>query len=301
MNDERFSELIAPIVDLRSSGAATDADLFKELSGTLCYPATDFIDLPYHEKRYLLAYAAARSSPSSVLVARSAARLWNMWVVATTPETIELALLSGKGSPSRAQQQRYTYRYGTLHAAEIESVRGAALTSAIRTFVDIARYHGFAEGLVAADCLLWNGFTKQEIRQCIAALGRKKGIGTARQCVEHAVSNSESPYESYARALLIEAGIENISTQFQIGRFRPDLCIGGWLLVEVDGRGKYEGASGQRLAYNDLMRQREIENQGYVFRRVTPEYLLKHPDRFVADIVEVMAARRRGPLHSPHL
>lgn len=169
MNDERFSELIAPIVDLRSSGAATDADLFKELSGTLCYPATDFIDLPYHEKRYLLAYAAARSSPS------------------------------------------------------------------------------------------------------------------------------------YARALLIEAGIENISTQFQIGRFRPDLCIGGWLLVEVDGRGKYEGASGQRLAYKDLMRQREIENQGYVFRRVTPEYLLKHPDRFVADIVEVMAARRRGPLHSPHL
>ena len=300
MDDGRFSELTAPITDIRSIGAVGNAidakGHLKELSGTLFYPASLYIELPYHEKRYLLAYAAARASQKSVLVARSAARLWNMWVVATTPETIELSLTSGKAPPSRSQQQRYTYRYGTLRDSEIESIRGTALTSAIRTFIDIARYHGFAEGLVAADCLLRNGFTKQSIRQYIASLGRKKGIAVARRCLHHAVADSESPYESYARALLIEAGIQDIRTQFQIGRFRPDMCIGGWLLVEIDGRAKYEGDDGQRLVYKDLARQREIENQGYVFRRVSPEFLLKHPDRFVADIVTVIEARQRGPV-----
>ena len=300
MNDGRFSQLTAPITDIRTvgrmGGDIEELHQLKELSGTLFYPASLYTELPHHEKRYLLAYAAALSSQKSVLVARSAARLWNMWVVATTPETIELALTSGKASPSRSQQNRYTYRYGTLRDSEIERVRGAALTSAIRTFIDIARYHGFAEGLVAADCLLRNGFTKQAIRQYIASLGRKKGIAVARRCLHHAVANSESPYESYARALLIEAGIHDIRTQFQIGRFRPDLCIGGWLLVEIDGRAKYEGDDGQRLVYKDLARQREIENQGYVFRRVSPEFLLKYPDRFVADILTVIEAQHRGPV-----
>lgn len=302
MDDGRFSELTAPMRDIRAlgecSGDLGELHNLKELSGTLFYPASLFAELPYHEKRYVLAYAAARASQKSVLVARSAARIWNMWVVATTPETIELSLASGKASPSRSQQHRYTYRYGTLRDSEIERVRGLALTSAIRTFIDIARYHGFAEGLVAADCLLRNGFTKQAIRQYITSLGRKKGIAVARRCLHYSVANSESPYESYARALLIESGIEEIATQFQIGRFRPDLCIGGWLLVEIDGRAKYVGEDGQRLVYKDLARQREIENLGYVFRRVSPEFLLKHPDQFVVDIVTAIEARHRGPARS---
>ncbi|WKK60942.1 hypothetical protein QYQ98_07860 [Corynebacterium sp. P3-F1] len=300
MNAERIAELTRPLTDFRvlSMKGATAHELsqYKALPGTLCYPTGDFTALPYHEKRYLLAYAAARSSTGSVLVARSAARIWNMWVIATSTETIELALKSGKASPSRANSERYTYRYGTLSDSDITTVHGVSVTSAIRTFVDIARYHGFAEGLVAADCLLNNGFTRNEIRQYIEAMGRKKGIATVRRCLEHAIDRSESPYESYARALLIEAGIDDITAQFQIGRFRPDLCIGGWLLIEIDGRKKYEGEDGQKLAYKDLMRQREIENQGYVFRRVSPEFLLKYPDKFVDDILMVIEARRRGPV-----
>lgn len=300
MDDERFAKLTEPITDMRTIDQVArrpgEAEQLHELSGTLHYPTSLFVALPFHEKRYVLAYAAAQSSSSSVLVSRSAARLWNMWVVATTPETIELTLPSGKASPSRSQQHRYTYRYGKIHPTEITAVRGAAVTNAIRTFVDIARYHGFHEGIVAADCLLRNGYTKQAIRQYMGTLGRKKGIAIARRCLDFAVGNSDSAYESYARALLIEAGIEGIVTQFQIGRFRADLCIGGWLLVEIDGRAKYEGADGKRLVYKDLVRQRDIENQGYVFRRVSPEFLLKHPDRFVADILAVIQARGRGPV-----
>ncbi|GAB3087526.1 endonuclease domain-containing protein [Corynebacterium aquatimens] len=294
MDYPRFQQLTDLIINYRALNPGVSPATHQRLSGYYGYPRSNYQALAYHEKKLLLAYTAGLASRRSILICRSAARIWNIWVVATTPETIEISLPRGNTSPSRAADPAYTYRFSRLPDRVITRVRGVAVTSAIRTFIDIARYHGFAEGLVALDCLLANGVNLEDIEAEVAAQGRFKGVATVRRCLHHCVPNSESPYESYARALLIEAGVDDIVAQFVIDGFRADLCLGGWLLVEIDGRSKYEGDDAQAQIYRDLQRERLIGNQGYVFLRFTPEFLLKHPDEFVRQVLERFAAGNRG-------
>lgn len=270
------------------------AQHYCALNSSFVYPADAFSSLAYHERRFLLALAAGLTSTRSVLVGRAAARMWGMWVIATTSESVEVALPRGNTSPSRAADKMYTYRYSRLADDQITVTLGVRVTNRIRTFIDIARYHGFVEGLVAVDGLLRMGADRQDIARAVEVLGRFKGVAIVRRCLAYAVTNSDSPYESYARALLIEAGFDEVVTQFRIGQFRADLCLGGWLLVEIDGRSKYEGEGGQQRMYQDLLREREIGNRGYVFLRFPPAFLLRHPDRFVAQVAEAFAGRARA-------
>ena len=105
------------------------------------------------------------------------------------------------------------------------------------------------------------------------------------------MANSQSPYESYARALLICAGLAP-STQAPIGPYLVDLLIGR-VVIEVDGEVKYDDTTYRPLA-ETLRRERErevqIQNSGYVVRRVKPADLLRDPDGFVAGVITALAA-----------
>lgn len=302
MDTKHFTDLTEPILNLQRT-SSIDREIrerikrgfYRELVPGVYYPRDAFTALSYHEQRFLLAFAAGLTSTRSVLAGRSAARMLGIWVIATTAEPIEMALTTSKAPRSRTKDERFSYSYANLAEPEVGVYRGVAVTREIRTAIDIARKHGFAEGLVAFDCLLARGIPRPEIADAIEVMGKAKGIATVRRAFEHAVVNSDSPFESYARALLIDANLTPITTQFPIRNYKADMCFGGWLLIEIDGRVKYEGPGGQKQMYRDQLRQREIENLGYVFRRYTPEFLLKHPDRFVAEIKTVIQARAKGP------
>ena len=290
MDVGRGLELVAGLVDKRKSDERMVA---VSASRAMC--AEMYATLSSHERRWLRAAAVAQSHPKAVLTGRAAARLTNMWVVATSEETVELMLPSG-GVPQRSRwAEGVSYHRGTLAPHEIgyiEAYGGFAVTTPIRTAVDIAIRHGFAEGLVAFDWLLASRkVTRGELEATVDAMRGKKGVEVVRKVLAHAVANSQSPYESYARALLICAGLAP-STQAPIGPYLVDLLIGR-VVIEVDGEVKYDDATYRPLA-ETLRRERErevqIQNSGYVVRRVKPADLLRDPDGFVAGVMAALRA-----------
>lgn len=290
MDVGRGLELVAGLVDKRKSDERMVA---VSASRAMC--AEMYATLSSHERRWLRAAAVAHSHPKAVLTGRAAARLTNMWVVATSEETVELMLPSG-GVPQRSRwAEGVSYHRGTLAPHEIgyiEAYGGFAVTTPIRTAVDIAIRHGFAEGLVAFDWLLASRTTtRDELEATVDAMRGKKGVAVVRKALAHAVANSQSPYESYARALLICAGLAP-STQAPIGPYLVDLLIGR-VVIEVDGEVKYDDTTYRPLA-ETLRRERErevqIQNSGYVVRRVKPADLLRDPDGFVAGVITALAA-----------
>ena len=290
MDVGRGLELVAGLVDKRKSDERMVA---VSASRAMC--AEMYATLSSHERRWLRAAAVAQSHPKAVVTGRAAARLTNMWVVATSEETVELMLPSG-GVPQRSRwSEGVSYHRGALAPHEIgyiEAYGGFAVTMPIRTAIDIATRHGFAEGLVAFDWLLASRkVTRGELEATVDAMRGKKGVAVVRKALAHAVANSQSPYESYARALLICAGLAP-STQAPIGPYLVDLLIGR-VVIEVDGEVKYDDATYRPLA-ETLRRERErevqIQNSGYVVRRVKPADLLRDPDGFVAGVMAALRA-----------
>lgn len=90
-----------------------------------------------------------------------------------------------------------------LHRAtlgDVGMVGGVPVTPIARTVVDLAREHGFAEGVVTADAALREGLTTPAALTSVLELQRQwPGIKTARRVVGFADGRSESPLESVSR------------------------------------------------------------------------------------------------------
>ncbi|MEX3505161.1 endonuclease domain-containing protein [Corynebacterium sp. LK2510] len=284
---QRCEELRAGLVPARPGRPVV------QLGACWGYPLEAWVGLPAHERQLVEILAADRGSSGSVFVGRSAARLMGMWLTPLTSETVELSLRSGGSSPSRQGHPRYTFRHSRLHDADIRTVSGCPVTSAVRTFADIARYHGFAEGLVAADWLQFRGLSREQLLREVNGLGRLAGIATVRRCASLSVACSDSGPESLARAHLLCAGIGPLSVQHRIGDYRVDLLIDDWLIIEIDGAVKYRGPDAEQVRQREFNRQKRIGNMGYVFLRYTPEFVRRHPDRFIAEVRETLEVRRR--------
>lgn len=73
-------------------------------------------------------------------------------------------------------------------------VHGMHMTTYVRTALDIAARHGFLEGLVAVDWLLGHGVvTRNQLQLEVQRMRGRKGVGTVREVVRHAIDCSESP------------------------------------------------------------------------------------------------------------
>ncbi|EEI15913.1 hypothetical protein HMPREF0298_2247 [Corynebacterium lipophiloflavum DSM 44291] len=285
--------LRSELVNLRT------ADGFRSVSGgvvplgdQLVFSRAKFEKLRPHEQRLLEALAIGWSNRSGILIGRSAARVCGMWVVPLGDEKIEVALPSRSASPSRRASTSVQFRYSPIPAEHISEVQGIRVTVLVRTFADIARYHGFLEGLVAIDCLRFRGIELSVVAEHLRPMGRFKGVATVRRCIHHSVAISDSPFESLARGLLIDACVTGIQTQVKIEGYRVDLLVDGWLVVEIDGASKYSGADAERVRQSEFNRQKTIANLGYVFLRYSPADLLRDPAAFVAEVTSTLANRR---------
>ena len=291
----RRVELFAGIIDTRQlthdRARQEGGEPRTRLSPQLYYPTELWEELPGHERRLLLACAAGRNNRKTSLIGRSAARVGGMWVVALTEERVELAMPgSGLGPSVRRNPGYKTYHLNLRHSETYES-DGYRATRLIRTAIDIARLHGFAEGLLAFDWLLRSGGEKRDIEREVRRMGRFKGVRTVRWCLRHATALSESPYESLARALLIEAGLDP-QPQHSVGAYRADLAIDGWLLIEIDGDSKYEEDTVETIKReND--RKKRIENRGYTILRYRPKDLVADPDMFIAEVTAALHHQRQ--------
>ncbi|WIM67397.1 hypothetical protein QP027_09855 [Corynebacterium breve] len=298
MTPEFLLQSLAPLHHLSNTDTRTLRQLhsgkLKRLSPNYAIDSDVFEQAPRHLQHWIDIVAKGRDRHEAVAIGRTAARLHGMWVVPLTDEVAEFALPSGHVPPLKNQAAGTRYRYAALTSDDITIINGARAVHRVRAFLDIARYHGFAEGLVAADWLLATGFTKQTLTTQLNLLGRVKGVAVARRCIAHAVAKSESPYESFARALLIEAGIGDLEVQKHVGsRTRVDLCVAGFLIIEVDGESKYDGAtfgkSTDSVIVAERKREKWLQNLGYRVLRVSPADLHRHSASFAATVRSIVA------------
>lgn len=130
-------------------------------------------------------------------------------------------------------------------------VDGVRVTEPARTAVDIAREHGYADGVVAADAAMRAGSTPDDLARALAPMTFWPGVTAARAAVKDADGGAQSVGESLLRIMVLELGIGTPETQFVViedgRRAEVDLRVGRHLF-EFDGRVKYVGRAGGGVA-----------------------------------------------------
>ncbi|WP_018298099.1 DUF559 domain-containing protein [Corynebacterium lubricantis] len=297
-----FDTLLPKLVNLRTV-QSSDLSVWEaiangelvSLSSQWFIPADLYKDLDWYKKRILKAFAVGRTAQKAVIAGRSAARIHRIWTVSLTPETVEMVVPSGAVPAKRDRDKGVSYYYAVLNPSDIHHWNGVRLTKQLRTVIDICRYHGEVEGVIACDWALANGFTREALSKELLLLGRRKGVATARKCIAAAIDTSESAYESLARAILIQAGITGITVQVWVDNYRVDVLIDGFLIIEVDGDIKYKGENRDDIVLQERDREKRLLNWGYRVVRYRPIDLTKNPDRFVAEIKTALEARNSLP------
>lgn len=259
---------------------------------------TDFFkSLPEHDRALARTLAIGMGAHRAVLTGLSAARVWGMWVVGHNRDPVELA---SKSIPPRSQWNPGTvYRYINLPPGEVIETHGVRTPRVFRILAEIGRHHGFADALVAADWLRGSGISKAELIEQTALLGKFKGIRTVRRAVDHSVDCSDSPFEPYARALFIEAGLP-VRAQVPVcnGLYRVDLLIGDRTVVEIDGEVKYSGDYGPAadVLRAEKIRENRIRNTGRSVLRYSPADLMNRPHQVIGEVTAdyQMHLRRRS-------
>jgi len=266
-------------INLRYAGAESPHHLalqsgeLTQIAPWVAVPTATWRQWGRHKQQFAKVVAAGWSAHRAVLISKSAARLWGMWVISREGEEVELAVPSGSIPPRRLTPKGYRYRRVKSLQESTVSIAGVRATNPARTCLEIARLHGFPDGLVATDSALrQHDVTTYDLREELAKMQRTRGQAAMRKVIEHAYGGSESPYESYLRALIIE-GFPQVKIEPQkplLGKYRADLCLDGWLVLEVDGDAKYDGTYGEAPAHvvkQQIKRQRALENRGYVVLR----------------------------------
>lgn len=160
----------------------------------------------------------------------------------------------------------------------------------------VAAAYGPSAGVVAADWLLHEQHCTPDDYQRILESGRiRRGAVAARYALTHADGRAESPGESLLRGFLIAANLEFDLQVVLPGPqgYRVDVLVAGCVVLEFDGKTKYEGADGPQALFKEKVREDGIREQNYGFVRVFWEDFAQ-PARLIARIrAAIVSARAR--------
>lgn len=295
-----WRSLADELVDSRTLGR-NDAELratlhtgaYVQLSRSHFYPAERWRQTAPWLRDAVRAVAVGRSMHRGVVVGRSAGRLHGMWLVPSMLSQHEVALPSGKVPAARWRMEGVVYRSMSLCEGEVVDVEGLRVTGQVRTVLDIARFHGFRDGLLAADWALSQARVHpQRLQQAVAQMGRFRNVRVVRQVLAAAVSDADSALESLVRAEFLLRGIGGWRFQVLVGgRFRADFLFDDLLIVELDGQGKHGQDPGASLM-RERQREYELTNRGFVFLRFTYRDVVEDMDGVVAQIMAARTALR---------
>ncbi|MBI9113433.1 hypothetical protein [Sanguibacter suaedae] len=235
-------------------------------------------DAPPGDTRRAVALArttalARQSARSPTFSHTSAALLWGLPLV-PGDRRIHVVQESRPGSSGDAGVVRHRIVLPGTHRTHH---RGLAVTTLERTVVDCLRSLPPLPGLVIADAALHVGADRDTCARMLDAMAGTRGIVKARELLALADGGSESPGETRVRFEALRIGLPVPETQVcvQTGRstWWADLGWVPWrLLVEYDGRDKYDGATTEALL-RERRRQDALEDSGWHVVRVMKEDL----------------------------
>jgi hypothetical protein len=184
----------------------------------------------------------------------------------------------------------------TILAIDVVEHAGVLVTSAERSCLDVMRFHGVEEGLVAADATVRAGLTTRErLTAVLARMSGLKGVPRARMAVPLVDGRAESGPESRLRYVwVLVAGLPVPQVNPVVldldGRF---VARGDLVDPEAGTVGEYDGSQHRELAQHtaDNVREEDLEGLNLEVTRSTSLDLWPHRRRLVA---RLQAAHRRG-------
>lgn len=289
-----------------------DNGTYLKLAPRIAVHRDHYRSLPLPAQLRLRAIAAARSAYTAVLISKSAARVHGLWVLASAEEKVEMALPHNSLPNKDRRHPERIYRKTKLPDPLL--VHGTRTVSPARAVIDIARFHGFREGLIAADSALRTGIAKKALRQEFAQMGRVRNSAVVREVIHHSCAASPSPYASFARALLIQAGFP-WPMFFEVHYtalpgITAQLCINKTYVIDITEPGNDTIASIQPLAdapstatptkprdHTERSRDKRLRDAGFTVIRCSPQQLVQHPERFISEVTATISARQNA-IHS---
>jgi hypothetical protein len=221
--------------------------------------------------------ALLRAGTAAVAAGHTAARLHG---IAGTPATgaIWLAVPRERHPDKRpgVRVMRTMVRSG-----EIEMIDDLPTTAPLRTVLDSARY-GDA---LAAVCLIESAVRQdllmiEDVNTAVSSIRGQRGSVRAATALSRIDLRSESPLETKARLLMVDAGLPYPELQYppmpgdarriDLAYLAPRGSAYRGLAIEIDGR---ELHAREEAFHDDPRRQTAIEEAGWLVRRFTDRHL----------------------------
>lgn len=261
--------------------------VLRKLTAEVVMDAELYEQLPPWDRAAARAFAVGLTVDKAVVSGQAAARLWGLHTL-TIEDSVSCYLPDGR-TPSSPKQwpPGVVYRYGHMDPKDVHEYHGIRVASFTRFFLDIAHYEGVHAAVVVVDSARrqFPELTEEFLLDRLKAFPRYRGLTNLRRAIELSIPNSDSAQETRARIILHEAqlpGINSVQPQVRFhrgttGRFHMvDFLINGWIIVEIDGRSKYNTGSPEELE-TALMAERDREkfltNHGYMVLRIDPKQL----------------------------
>ncbi|MCC9194028.1 hypothetical protein LOC59_10300 [Arthrobacter sp. zg-Y916] len=266
---------------------------------------------PWERERTRLAAAVQGGQSQRVLIQQSAAAIWGIPTIGSSPQIMFLAPGDTHG------RSRGDLRWAERRLLEpVTSVDGLAVTGRAQTVLDMAANLPFERSVPAMDHVLRPDvrralppMAKEELRDLAQGLRAHTKRARALRVIDFADPRSESPGESYSRALLYRYGFPAPDLQHQF-RSTGGQLLGRtdffWeeqnLVGEFDGAIKYGSSlnGGELQAQQALIREKRREDAiratGVRFVRWTWAEASRpsmHPDGLVALLARAGLPRSR--------
>lgn len=217
-----------------------------------------------------------------VISDRSAAALYGWWLARSALDVIEISV-----APEHLiERPGVRCHRRVLDATDIREVDGLALTSPVRTLLDLAAQLPLIDLVVVIDAALKKRTCTLEQLVARAQDRGRRGMARFRRALQLCDGRSESPMETLMRLLIVLSGLPAPTPQFKAydahGTFiaRMDLRAHGVRAAfEYDGAGHDEPV----VHAHDVKRWRDLRRAGWEVFPYTAGDLFGAPQQIVVD------------------
>ena len=169
--------------------------------------------------------------------------------------------------PNRPRRRGLQVRRSLLLPHETATASGLPVTTAARTFIDLAERAGETYLIVIGDAMLRMGLeTPVTLAAAIEEAAGRRGIVTARQALPRLDGRSKSPPESELRVRIVDAGmpcpVPNADIYDDLGCWIATtdlLCVKAKVAIEYEGERHRDAKQFER----DLARDQLLSRAGY--------------------------------------
>ncbi len=199
----------------------------------------------------------------------TAAAIWGLPLLEAHLRTVHVSRVIGRRGGAKSGRVHHVHSREVLKN-DISLHSGLACTAPVLTLLDCARLLDEDWAVAVADAALHAGLvSRATLEERAARVHNARGAGRARMLPSLTSNLAESPGESLLRRRLIRMGVVP-REQVEIGADRVDFLIGDWLVVEFDGRGKYDLRGDPAAAHwAEKLRNDRLVELGYEVLHIT--------------------------------